>query len=87
MISPELLVYLAEPDQIDVDGFNLLGFWSRRGTDSACPTTGTATFPAEMTNLAFLARLYHGVEATSYQAERTFSALANLIANLRRRSA
>ena len=34
MISRELLVYLAEPDQIDVDGFNLLGFWSRRGTDS-----------------------------------------------------
>ena len=26
MISRELLVYLAEPDQIDVDGFNLLGF-------------------------------------------------------------
>ena len=39
MISRELLVYLAEPDQIDVDGFNLLGFWSRRGTDSVCPTT------------------------------------------------
>ena len=31
MISRELLVYLAEPDQIDVDGFNLLGFCSRRG--------------------------------------------------------
>ena len=26
MIARELLVYLAEPDQIDVDGFNLLGF-------------------------------------------------------------
>ena len=26
MISRELLVYLAEPDQIDVDGFNFLGF-------------------------------------------------------------
>ena len=75
MISRELLVYLAEPDQIDVDGFNLLGFWSRRGTESACP--------AEMPYLAFLARLYHGVEATSCQAERNFSALANLIRNLR----
>ena len=26
VISRELLVYLAEPDQIDVDGFNFLGF-------------------------------------------------------------
>ena len=33
--------------------------------------------------LAFLARLYHGVEATSCQAERKFSALANLIGDLR----
>ena len=72
MISRESLVYLAEPDQIDVDGFNLLGFWSRRGTDSTCPTNGTVTSPAEMTYLAFLARLYHGVEATSCQAERNF---------------
>ena len=35
MILRELVVYLAEPNQIDVDGFNLLGSWSRRGTDSA----------------------------------------------------
>ena len=83
MISRELLVYLAEPDQIDVDGFNLLGFWSRRRTDSACPTTGTVTAPAEMPYLAFSPRLYHGVEATSCQAERNFSALANLIGDLR----
>ena len=82
-ISRELLVYLAEPDQIDVDGFNLLGFWSRRGTDSACPTTGTVTSLAEMPYLAFLARLYHGVDAASCQAESNFSALANLIGDLR----
>ena len=36
-----------------------------------------------MPYLAFLARLYHGVEATSCQAERKFSALANLIGDLR----
>ena len=76
-------MYLAEPDQIDVDSFNLLGFWSRRGTDSACPTTDTVTSPAEMPYLALLARLYHGVEATSCQAERNFSALANLVGDLR----
>ena len=77
LIGREALVYLAEPDQIDVDDFNLLGFWSRRGTDSLCPTTQAyarrrkVTSPAEMPYLAFLApRLYHGVDATSCQAER-----------------
>ena len=60
-----------------------MGFWSRRGTDSACLTTGAVTSPAEMPYLAFLARLYHGVEATSCQAERNYSALANLISDLR----
>ncbi|CAN0396167.1 unnamed protein product, partial [Hapterophycus canaliculatus] len=36
-----------------------------------------------MPYLALLARLYHGVEATSCQAERNFSALAHLIGQLR----
>ena len=66
-----------------MDVFNLLGFWSRRGTDSVCPTNGTVTSPADMPYLAFLARLYHGVEATRCQAESNFSALANLIGDLR----
>ena len=83
LIGREALVYLAEPDQIDVDDFNFLGFWSRRGTDSVCPATGKVTFPAEMPYLAFLARLCHGVDATSCQADRTFSALAHLIGDLR----
>ena len=37
----------------------------------------------DMPYLAFLARLYHGVEVTNCQAERIFSALANLIGDLR----
>ena len=82
MIAREILVYLAESDPIDVDGFNLLGYWSRRGTDNACPTTGTVTSPAEMPYLAFLARLYHGVETTTCQAECNFVALAHLIGHL-----
>ena len=36
-----------------------------------------------MPHLALLARLYHGVEATSCQAERNFSALALVIGNIR----
>ena len=68
-----------------MDGFNLLCFgvggaltaYARR------PATGEVTSPAEIPYLAFLARLYHGVEATSCLAERNFSALAHLIGALR----
>ena len=69
LIGREVLVYLAEQDQLHVDTFNLLGFWNRQGTDSVCPTTSTVTSPSEMPYLAFIARLYHGNEATSCQAE------------------
>ena len=54
-IVREILMYLAEQSQLDVDAFNLLGFWNRRGTDSVCPTTSTVTSPAEMPYLAFIA--------------------------------
>ena len=68
-----------------MDAFNLLGFWNRRGTDSVYPTASTVTSPAEMLYLAFIARLYHDIEATSCQTERIFSALAHLIGDLRNR--
>ena len=74
-------MYLAEEDQVDVDDSNLLGFG--KGTNSLCPTTGKVTSPAEKPFLAFIARLYHGIEATTCQAERIFSALDNLIGDLR----
>ena len=83
LIGREVLVYLAEQEQMDVDDFDLFGFWNRRGSDSVCPTTGKVTSPAEMPYLSFIARLFHGVEATSCQAERNFSALAHLIGDLR----
>ncbi|CAN0214735.1 unnamed protein product, partial [Ectocarpus fasciculatus] len=78
-----VLVYLAETEQVEVDDFNVLGFWNRRGTDSVCSTTGNVTSPAEMPYLAFIARLFLGIEATSCQAERNFSALSHLIGHLR----
>ena len=36
-------------------------------------------------NLAFIARLYHGIEATTCEAKQNFSALAHLISDLRSR--
>ena len=68
---------------LDVDTFNPLGFWNRWGTDSVCPTMSTVTSPEEMPYLAFIDRLYHGIEATSCQADRIFLALARLICDLR----
>ena len=85
LIERDVLVYFAEQGQLDVDAFNLLGFWNRRDIDSVCPTTSKVTSPAKMPYLAFIARLYHGIEATSCQAERLFSALAHLIGDLRSR--
>ena len=62
LIGREVLMYLAEQGQLDVDAFNLLGFWNRRGTDSVCPTTSTVMSPTEiMPYLAFIARLYYGI--------------------------
>ena len=83
LIGREVLVYLAEQGLLNVDAFNLLGFWNRRGTDSVCLTTRTVISPAGIPYLSFIARLYHGIEATSRQAERNFSALAHLIGDLR----
>ena len=65
LIGREVLVYLVEQGQLDVDAFNLLGLWNRRGTDNVCPTASTVTSPAEMPYLAFITRMYHGIEAIS----------------------
>ena len=61
-------MFLAEQGRLDVDAFNLLGFWNRRGTDSVCPTTSTVTSPAEISYLALIVRVYYGIETTSCQA-------------------
>ena len=44
LIGREVLMYLAEQGQLNVDTFNLLGFGDRRGTDSICSTTRTVTY-------------------------------------------
>ena len=86
LIGREVMVYMTEEGQLDVDAFNLLGVWNRRGTGSVCPTTSTVTSQAEMSYLAFIAGLSHRIEATSCQAGRKFSALAHPIGDLRNRT-
>ena len=46
-------------------------------------TTGNVKSKAEMPYLAFIARLYLGIKATSCQAERNVSALGHVIGHLR----
>ena len=69
LIGKELRLYMAEDVQPEETAFSLLEFWKRRRTG--------------MPFLALIARLYNGIESTSCQAERNFSALAFLIGHLR----
>ena len=68
LIGKELRLYMAEDVQPKETAFSLLEFWKRRRTG--------------MPFLALIARLYNGIESTSCQAERNFSALAFLIGHL-----
>ena len=86
LIGREVLMYLVGQGQLDVVDLSLLGFWNQRGTDSVCPTTSAVKSPAEIPFLAFIARLHYGIEATTCQTERNFSALAHLIDDLRSRT-
>ena len=69
LIGKELPLYMAEDVQPEETAFSLLEFWKRMRTG--------------MPFLALIARLYNGIESTSCQAERNFSALAFLIGHLR----
>ena len=82
-VLQELTRYVAEGLELEEDGFSLQGFWWRRGSPKLSQATGGVIEEAAMPHLALVARLYYGVEATSCQAERNFSALALLIGNMR----
>ena len=81
VIDRELRMYLAEDPHSEEDGFSLLGFWKRRSKPSPCTESGEVQ--PGLPHLALIARLHHGVESTSCQSEKTFSALGFLIGNLR----
>ena len=63
--------------------FSLLEFRQRRATRTASAETGEVVEEAVMPHLSVIARLYHGIEATSCQAERNFSSQSLLLNNLR----
>ena len=82
-VLQQLARYVTEGVELEEDGFSLPGFWRRRGSPKLSQATGEVIEEVAVPHLALLARLYHGVEATSCQAERNFSVLALLIGNMR----
>ena len=81
IIEKEMRMYLAEDSHLEENDFSLLQFWLRRSKPSTCVETGEVE--AGLPYLALIARLYNGIESTSCQAERNFSALSFLIGSLR----
>ena len=73
LIGREVLVYLAEPGQLDVDVFNLTGDLESAGQRQRMPDNehGHATSGNAVSGVYRLV-VYHGIEATSCQAERNF---------------
>ena len=75
--------YRGQNVEADVYGFSLPGVWLRKSEPTLAQGTCELVAPPDLPHLALVARPYHGVEATSFQAERNFSSLSFLIGTLR----
>ena len=60
-------------------GFSLPEVWLRKSDPTLAQGTGELVAPPDLPHFALVTRRYHGVEATSCQAERNFSLLSVLI--------
>ena len=81
VIGRDLRMYVAEDPTPEKDEFSLLDFWLRRSKATTCAETGEVE--ADLPFLALVARLYHAIDSTSFQAETNFPALALLIGTMR----
>ena len=82
-LQQELTNYRGQNVEADVCGFSLSSFWLLESKPTLAQGTGELVPPPDLPHLALLARLYHGVEATSCQEEHNFSSLSVLIGTLR----
>ncbi|CAM9608743.1 unnamed protein product [Pylaiella littoralis] len=64
------------------DDFDLLKYWNARGIDGV-DAEGNVVVPAPWPHVGLLARLCAGVDTTSCQAERNFSALKKVLSDMR----
>ena len=63
--------------------FDILKSWKTHSTDGVDAKTGEVITPARWPHIGLLARLHLGIDATSCQAERNFSALSALLSDQR----
>ena len=82
-LRQELTNYRGQNAEADACDFSLPGFWLRKSEPTLAQGTGELVAPPDLPHLALVARLYHGVEATSCQTELNFSSLSFLIGTLR----
>ena len=75
-LRQELNNYRGQNVEANVCGFSLPDFWLRKSEPTLAQGTGELKAPPGLPHLALVARLYHGVEATSCQAERNLSWLS-----------
>ena len=70
------------PPAANSHDFDLLNAWKSYATDGVDAKTGKVVTPARLSHIGLLARLHLGIDATSCQAERNFSALSALLSDL-----
>ncbi|CAM9598071.1 unnamed protein product [Choristocarpus tenellus] len=70
-------------EDLDLDSFNLLSYWKKVTLPLLDPESGEEAVAPKMPHVALLARLFHGIDATSCQSERNFYALGGLLDQLR----
>ena len=70
------------PPAANSHDFDLLNAWKSYATDGVDAKTGKVVTPARLPHIGLLARLHFGIDATSCQAERNFSALSALLGDL-----
>ena len=74
----EFNAYMKEAAPSNSSDFDLLQYWATRSVDGIDPS-GKVVVPARWPHIGLLARLYAGVDITSCQAERNFSALKHTL--------
>ena len=74
--------YMKMPPAAHSHDFDLLNAWKSYATDGVDAKTGKVVTPARLPHIGLVARLNLGIDATSCQAERNFSALSALPGDL-----
>ena len=78
----EMAAYMKEATPKNDSMFDFLQYWEARGTDGVDPS-GKVVVPARWSHIELLARLYADIDTTSCQAERNFSALKQVLSDMR----